>query len=174
MDRRVEYGLREFAEAYVLARADWSDSIGGYQQDSTAYNKALRAHRERLLETLEELYELKLEMKEMVEIPRGTVLFMHFRATVNSALALRTPGNLEAGLLLRSLEAAGEPGLRIKATSKRLDQLLDSSREAHLDMLEDLLRILLGNRAHLTFTADEVAAAGGGGAAPDPTDYPHD
>ncbi|WP_405135951.1 hypothetical protein [Nocardia sp. NBC_01388] len=154
------YRLRDFAETYVLAQANWSDPIGGYHQDNSAYNAALRIHRERLLGALEELFGLELNMKNMVEIPRGTVLFMHFKSTVLSCLALRTPGHPEAGLLLRSLEAAGDPGKRVVLASTRIDKLLTLSKEAHLDLLEDLLRILLGPRADDTFTASDLRSCG--------------
>ncbi|MRH89962.1 hypothetical protein GFY24_21395 [Nocardia sp. SYP-A9097] len=156
------YSLRDLAETYVLAQANWSDPIGGYVQENTSYNAALRKYRERLLEALEGLYGLTLEMGQMVEIPRGTVLFMHFKRTVSSCLALRTPGSgyLEAGLLLRSLEAAGDPGRRVLETSTRIDKFMDQSREAHLDILEDLLRILVGGNAALTFTAEDLRSLG--------------
>ncbi|MFB8004472.1 hypothetical protein [Nocardia sp. NPDC056000] len=156
------YHLRDLAEIYVLAQANWSDPIGGYIQENTAYNAALRKYRERLLSGLEDLYSLTLEMGQMVEIPRGTVLFMHFKRTVNSLLAQRTPtsGQQEAGLLLRSLEAAGDQGRQVLATSARIDKLMHSSREAHLDMLEALLGILAGSRASLTFTSADLQTRG--------------
>lgn len=167
------YSLRDLAETYVLAQANWTDPIGGYDKENTAYNAALRKYRERLLAALEDLYGQRLEMKEMVEIPRGTVLFMHFKRTVSSCLALRTPGSafLEPGLLQRSLEAAGEPGRRVVDTSARIDKLMNLSREAHLDILEDLLRILVGGNADLVFTADELGSMGVEAAPPSIEEY---
>lgn len=170
------YGLRDFAELYVLSQANWTDPIGGYLQGRSEYNKALRAYRERMLSALEELFDLKLEMGKMVDIPRGTVLFMHFRKTVHSCLALRTPGSgyQETGLLIRSLEAAGESGQRILAKSTRIEQLTKSSQEAHLDILEDLLLILLGQRGHQTFTHADLRSCGVDDAEPASADYPSD
>lgn len=172
----MTYGRRAFAEAYLLARASDDDPVGEYQQERSAYNNALREHRLRMLAGLETLFGLRLDMAAVASAPGGPALFMLFNSTVRACLASRTPGGsfLEAGLLYRTLAEAGEAGTRVLATLDRITQLSDAWREAHLDVLDELLGILLGEWGGLVFTSADLLAAGVEDTPPVSTDYPWD
>lgn len=88
----------------------------------------------------------------------------------------RTPGSdyLEASLLVRKLAEAGDAGARVNATLERIEHLSRTWRDAHLDVLEDLLGVLLGKRADFVFTSADLKAAGVDDTRPNLADYPVD
>ncbi|QYN24970.1 hypothetical protein [Amycolatopsis sp. DSM 110486] len=172
----VSYNRRAFAEAYVLARASEDDAFGEYQQEQSAYNTALRAHRQRVLDGLQTLFQLRLDRESISSTPGAAPLFMLFASTAGSCLALRTPWSSyrEAGLLHRRLGELGPAGVRIIEASELITQLTDQSRQAHLDLLAELLGVLLGERGDLVFTSADLLAAGVDDTPPDSRDYPWD
>lgn len=173
MNEEQGYGRRALIEAYLSARGD--DTFGGYEAESPAYNAALRAHHERMLDGLERLFGIRLTAEGVGDF-RKRVLFILFRTTADSLLALRTPwsGFLEAGLLLQRLEAAGEPGARVLASSDRIWSRTTESREDHLLILDELLGVLLGDRAELTFGVADLRDAGVDPVPPASDDHPDD
>ncbi|WP_433795474.1 hypothetical protein [Actinoplanes sp. CA-252034] len=102
------------------------------------------------------------------------VLFVLFESTVRSLLAQTTPwsGFLEAGLLVKRLEATGGPGARVMAASDRIWSRKDESREDHLLILDELLAVFLGDRADHVFTAADLVAVGVDPTPPTTEQYP--
>ena len=89
-------------------------------------------------------------------------------------LALRTPWSdfLEAGLLVKKVEQAGQDGQRVMTASSRIETLVRELRQEHLDILDALTAIMLGDRAELTFSGADLRAIGVDDTAPSPADYP--
>jgi hypothetical protein len=160
---------------YLLAQASPGDAMCGYYQEKSAYNAALRAHRQRVLAGLQTLFGLTLDMASFRSTPGGA-LFMLFNSTVRSCLALRTPWSFyhETGLIDRKLDEAGDAGARVTEASDRITRLTDESRQAHLDILDQLLSVFLGERADLVFTSADLLAAGVDDTPPSSLDYPWD
>lgn len=103
------YGRRELAQAYLAAQGD--ERFGGYRVESSAYNQALEAHHRARLAGLEQLFGIQLTHEGMPSLD-ARAMFMLFRSTAQSFLAITTPGSrfLEAGLLHRALDRAGRTG----------------------------------------------------------------
>lgn len=172
----MNYDRRAFAETYLLAQASDDDVNCGYVRGVPAYNAALREQRKRVLAGLEQLFGLTLDMASFRSRAGDASLFMLFRSTVLACLSPTTPGSgfLVASLLHRKLAEAGDAGARVNATLERIRQLSKTWQDAHLDVLEDLLEILLGERAGLVFTSADLKAAGVDDTRPSPADYPVD
>lgn len=58
------------------------------------------------------------------------------------------------------------------AAGERINAVTDEARAAHLDKLDALVTIMLGDRASLTFDAVDLRAIGIDDTPPNPTDYP--
>jgi hypothetical protein len=158
----TRYDRMALVRAYLHARAEPADGIGGYRlDDEDGYNEALRAHHRTVLAGLEELFHLRLNSAALEDF-NDKVFFMLFSSTAASFLSVRTPwsGFLEAGLLLQRLEKAGETGERVDRASHRIERLRDDLREAHLEILDALVACFLRERAHLTFTSADLRALG--------------
>ena len=162
------YGRSALIEAYLATRP--GDRYGGYYQESSGYNAALRAHHEAMLGGLERLFGMRIDRHEVPDL----ALFMLFQATARSMLALTTPwsGFLEAGLLHKRLDATGEPGVRVMAASHRIETRAGESRRDHLLILDELLAVFLGDRAGLTFTAADLRDVGVDPEPPSTEEYP--
>jgi hypothetical protein len=162
------YGRRALIDAYLATRP--KSGHGGYYMESSIYNAALRAHHEAMLAGLERLFGMRLDPHDVPD----AALFMLFRSTAESMLALTTPwsGFLEAGLLHRRLEATGEPAARVTAACRRIESRVAESRRDHLLILDELLAVLLGDRAGLTFTAADLRGAGADPEPPNTADFP--
>ncbi|SDT41399.1 hypothetical protein [Actinoplanes derwentensis] len=167
MSEQRWYGRRELVEAYLGCRD--GERYGGYRREAGAFNAALRAHHQGMLDGLERLFEVRLTPEGIPD----PVLHMLFRSTVESVLALTDPwsGFLEAGLLHLRLDRAGEAGTKVMAASDRIWSRNNESREDHLIILEELVGLFLGDRAHHAFTADELRALGVDLQRPRPVDY---
>jgi hypothetical protein len=168
MSEERSYGRRDLIDAYLATRD--GEGYGGYHRESSAYNAALRAHHEAMLSGLQSLFGLELSWDGVQDKP----LFMLFRSTAASLLALTTPwsGFLEAGLLLKRLEATGQSGARVMAASDRIWSRNAESREDHLLILEELLGVFLGDRADRTFGAADLRSAGVDPTPPSAVDFP--
>ncbi|MEV0136744.1 hypothetical protein AB0H83_51015 [Dactylosporangium sp. NPDC050688] len=125
-----------------------------------------------MLGGLEQLFGLRLDRQQITFDNR--VLFRLFFSTAASLLALRTPWSdfLEAGLLVKKVEQAGPDGQRVMTASHRIETLTDEALQAHLEMLDALAAIMLGDRAELTFSREDLQAIGVDDTAPSPADYP--
>ena len=88
-------------------------------------------------------------------------LWMLFQATVHSYLKLGTPWSnfLETGLIVHKIEQLGSQRERIFQLSKQIDELTQSSREAHLQLIYDLFISIYGER-DLVVTAQDLKAKG--------------
>ncbi|GIM96682.1 hypothetical protein Ato02nite_084750 [Paractinoplanes toevensis] len=164
------YQRRDLVHAYLGAQ---QRSFGGYYAESPTFNGALKAHYLSLLDGLQRLFGVILD-GDLGANPKPALLML-FRSTADSLLTLRTPwsGFLEAGLIHRNLEEAGEWGVRVTRAGERINAALTDAREGHLDMLDALVAAMLGDRADLTITEADVRAAGIDILAePNPTEYP--
>ncbi|MER5332384.1 hypothetical protein [Micromonospora sp. NPDC002717] len=164
------YDRRDLVRVYLAAQGN---RFGGYYAESSAYNAALKAHYAAMLDGLQQLFGLRLH-RDGVDTFTHRVLFMLFSSTAASFFALRTPWSdfLEAGLLIRKVEEAGAEGERIMAASQRIDALTAESRETHLEMLDALVAVMLGDRAELTFDTADLRAVGVDDTKPSTRDYP--
>lgn len=151
----ITYDRRAFAQAFLDAHPD---AKHGYYY-SEPYNDALRQHRQRLLDGLQELFGLKLEPDG---VPNGqAALFMLFRATASSCVKITGPGEGfgEAGLIYRQL-AETSVQQHVLGGLERITACNSRSRDAHLDVMESLIEVFLGDRAGVTCTSADLAAIG--------------
>ena len=75
--------------------------------------------------------------------------------------------------LIKRLEESGTPGRRVLESSDLIERLGAESRAAHLEALDAIVEILLGDAADSVFESADVLAAGfDDGAYPDAADYP--
>ena len=164
------YGRRHLVEAYLGAQAR---GFGGYYPESSAFNAALKVHYVGMLDGLGRLFGLRLDRQQMDTFD-NRAYFMLFSSTAVSLLALRTPWSnfLEAGLLVKKVEQAGQDGQRVMTASSRIETLVGESRQEHLEILDALAAIMLGDRAELTFSRADLRAIGVDDAVPSPADYP--
>jgi hypothetical protein len=164
------YGRRHLVEAYLGAQAR---GFGGYLPESSVYNAALKAYHAGMLDGLERLFGLRLDRQQIDDF-NNRVYFTLFSSTAASLLALRTPWSdfLEAGLLVKKVEQAGQEGQRVMAASSRIGSLVDEARQEHLVILDALAAIMLGDRAELTFSPADLREAGVDDAVPNPADFP--
>lgn len=93
--------------------------------------------------------------------PSQLALWMLFRATGASYLSLRTPGSgfLEGGLIVQKIEALGSQGEQMLSSLKQIEEITQTSRELHLQLLYDLFEGIYGKR-DLVVTPQELAARG--------------
>jgi hypothetical protein len=97
-----------------------------------------------LLSKLEEAFDIHLS-HENLDFDQKS-LFMLFVSTVHSYQRITTPwsGYLEAGLLIRHLEEAGEPGRRVFAASDAIRDIMKANQAAHFEMLYALFEGIYG------------------------------
>lgn len=164
------YDRRDLVRIYLGAQ---HQGFGGYYPESSTFNAALKAYYTAMLDGLQELFDLRLRAPSTGGF-NERVLLMLFFATARSFLAVTTPwaGFLEAGLLIRTIDEAGANGQRVMAASSRIDELAAESRQTHLEMLDAIITVMLGDRAELTFSSGDLRAIGVDDSEPNPTDYP--
>lgn len=145
MDGSASYGYRELIQTYIQTQRN--DHI---HPDFKNYYTGL-------LTQLEQLFEVNFASPPS----SGHALWMLFRATVASYLSLRTPlsGFLEAGLLVRKIEALGSQGEHIFPRSRQIEEITQTSRELHLQLLSDLFECIYGKR-DLVVTSQDLASRG--------------
>ncbi|MCC8247953.1 hypothetical protein [Saccharothrix luteola] len=98
---------------------------------------------------------------------------MLFRTTASSYVKITGPGEGfgEAGLILKQLAQAGVEQ-QVHDALNRITACNDQSRDAHLDVMETLMEVFLGDRAGATFTSADLAAIGvDDTAGPNSSDY---
>ncbi|MEU4422416.1 hypothetical protein AB0F81_17450 [Actinoplanes sp. NPDC024001] len=171
MEGTRRYGRRDLIDAYLAAQGG---KYGGYLPESSTFNAALLVHHRAMLAGLERLFEIRLAHEGMSEFGHRT-LFMLFTSTVRSLLGQTAPWSdfLEAGLLHRTLEAT-PVNARVMAASDRIWMRMAESREDHLDILDALLTVFLGDRAERTFSAADLRAIGVGVEPPRLSDFSDD
>lgn len=111
----------------------------------------------RLLALLAQMFEVDFSSPP----PSQHALWMLFQATVRSYVSLRTPWSnfLEAGLIVQKIEQLGSQGEKICQLSKQIEELTQSSREAHLQLIYDLFTCVYGKR-DLIVTSQDLKARG--------------
>ena len=165
----IGYDRRAFAVAYIEAQKNYT---GGLSELSMPYNEALREHRRQLLGGLERLFGVTLSGRRPTGEGNGMVCWL-LDMVARSHINVRTPTSdmLEGGLLIKKLEETGrsEP---VFAGLDHIADLADQSRQAHLDLLDLLLDILLDDRRDAVFTADDLRALGVDPTPPQEADFP--
>lgn len=160
----TRYGRRELVEAYLGSRG-WVPSDTGYYEDEEPYNDALKAYERSRLAVLERLFGLELPVlppsKPDDDITRLLLLRLLVH-TASSCLSATTPTAyyLDATLLIRRLQAQGAHGARALAARDRIDKLHRQYRAEHVEMLDAIVAVLLGDRADSSFTSEDLLAAG--------------
>ncbi|GAA4602276.1 hypothetical protein BJY16_004191 [Actinoplanes octamycinicus] len=155
----LTYGRAALLHAFLAA--DGGNGLGDYSFWSGAYHRALQAHHQAMLGALQRLFAIELTFEGMPDSSRRA-LFMLVRSTAASLHQLTTPwsGYREAGLLLRHLEETGDVGVRVHEASHRIATRNDENRQDHLAILDDLLTVILGDRAESRFTEADLRALG--------------
>lgn len=145
MDGASSYDYRKLIQTYIQSRRN--DHI---HPDFKNYYTGL-------LTQLEQLFEVDFSSPPSSQ----HALWMLFRATIDSYLSLRTPWShfLEAGLLVQKIEALGSQGEKIFSYSKQIEEVTQTSRELHLQVLSDLFECMYGKR-DLVVTSQDLTARG--------------
>jgi hypothetical protein len=104
-----------------------------------------REFRRAKLAALESAYQLQMSHAGMSTVQRAS-LWMLFQATADSFLKLggSRAGLLEDSLINATVERVDTPELALRATEARLSAHLEQAREAHLQLLTSLFRVLWG------------------------------
>ncbi|MFF7158013.1 hypothetical protein [Streptomyces sp. NPDC008139] len=166
----MRYDRAAFIRCRLHVEAGPQSGYGEYEGEEPAFNNALFGYYQGLEAALEGLFGATLVLRRAAATGGagaggGTgdrALLMLLGSSVRSYLATGTPwsGYLEAGLLIRRLEAAGEAGERVLGASRRIEEAVKASRAAHLEMLDALVGEVLGERAGAAFDSAELRAAG--------------
>ena len=145
MDGSYSYDYRELIQTYIQT------------QRNDHRHPDFKNYYTELLTQLEQLFEVDFSSPPSSQ----RALWMLFRATIDSYLSLRTPWNrfLEAGLLVQKIEALGSEGEKIFTCSKQIEEVTQTSRELHLQLLSDLFECMYGKR-DLVVTSQELTAIG--------------
>ncbi len=111
----------------------------------------------KLLELLGPLFEVDFSAAS----PSRGPLWMLFYSAVNSYLSLRTPWSnfLEAGLIVQKIKQLGPQGEQIFQLSEQIEDATRRSREAHLQLLDELFISIYGSR-DLVVTSQDLKARG--------------
>jgi hypothetical protein len=114
-----------------------------------------------VLEGLERLFGIRLNDQTPISVQNSLFVSL-FRSTVRSYLAVQTPWSeyLDASLLVVQLRAVSDLFARVDQQSRHIEGLRKEMREAHVDLLDVLMSHLLGERAGLTFTSEDLRAVG--------------
>ena len=153
------YTARTLIEAYVYTkRQDFvHPDFGAYYTE--------------LLRSLEWSFEVRLAHEQLpsAKLP----LWMLFENTVASALRITSPwdGLLEAGLLHRQPEQAGEYGEAVGRASATIQEAAKASRAAHDEMLFALFGAIFGERKQVVTSAELRQAGFDDACEPNISDY---
>ena len=141
------YNVRVLIEAYIYTkREDFCHT------DFTTYYSGL-------LEALEKLFDICLSEEGLTFDQR--ILWKLFKSTVKSFLQITNPWSpfMEATLLVRKLEASGEPGKVVEQASAVIQEANKVSGAAHHDILEALFSTIFGEHPQ-EVTSEELLQAG--------------
>jgi hypothetical protein len=144
MDSSPAYGYQDLIRVYIETQR--KDS----HPDFKNYYTGLLTH-------LEQLFEINFASPPSTQ----RALSMLFRTTIDSYLSLRTPwsGFLEAGLIVKKIQALGPQGEEIFSHSDQIEETTQTSREHHLQLLFHLCEAIYGKRDRVV-TSQELAARG--------------
>lgn len=112
-----------------------------------------------MLGGLQELFGFRVERESVPTAQRA--LFVLFGSLVRSHLKIAGPGDGygEAGLVFKQL-AETRVQQHVLTGLERITACNDRSRDAHLDVVESLVEVFLGERAGARFTSADLAAIG--------------
>lgn len=154
-------------EALVLAYVEsLNDHVAGMHSDRAGYPEAVRAHRTALISGLQRLFGIDLDATSGTD---GALLAL-VRDTARSYLAITSPGG---GLGEQLIDRLAEFGIAADVLGD-LDAIQAGnadSRTIHLHVLTTLITALLGDRADLVVTDDDLRAIGVDPAPPNPNHY---
>ncbi|CAG6395027.1 hypothetical protein NMG29_03095 [Streptomyces cocklensis] len=170
------YDRAAFIRCRLHVVAGPTSGFGDYERANDAFNTALSAYNQGLERALEQRFQASLDISRATNIGMRPLLML-FGSTARSYLNVQTPwsGYLEAGLLVRRLEQAGPVGERVFEASRRIEEAVTISRDAHLEILDALAHHVLGDHSDAVFTLDDLLANGFDGTRqPAVSDYPHD
>ncbi|MFF3564008.1 hypothetical protein ACFYXS_28570 [Streptomyces sp. NPDC002574] len=155
------YDRDAFIRCRLHVLAGPASGFGDYEPEDDDVNSALSAYYQGLEAALEQRFEAVLDARRAADSGTRTLLML-FGSTARSYLSIRTPwsGYLEAGLLVRRVEQIGPGGERILEASRRIEESVALSRDAHLEILDAIAAHVLGARSEAVFTSADLLAAG--------------
>ena len=154
-------------EALVLAYVEsLSDRVAGMHGDRDGYPEAVLAHRKALISGLQRLFDIDLDATSG---PNGPLLAL-LRETAQSYLAITGPGSGLNEQLINRLTEFGIAG-DVLGDLDQIQAANADSRAIHLRVLSTLITVLLGDKAELVVTDDDLRAIDVDPAPPNPNDY---
>lgn len=149
----------EFSTLNGKTGAEAEAAYANWSPDAVIRSKSRLAY----LAGLEELFGVDLGLPDPISGSgdgRHRVRLMFLHKTARSYRAIQTPfdGYMEAGLLLKALEDVGILEA-VTDSSARMQHPAETLREQHLELLDTVLRGLLGERADAIYELDDPAAA---------------
>ncbi|MCE0540219.1 hypothetical protein LWF15_32470 [Kineosporia rhizophila] len=155
----TQYDRTSLLDAYLAAGTppnEWEwDEVDSYEN----WRQARIDERNARVRTLEDAFGLPLS-RGLSGLGRSDqkVLGHLFRSTLQSLENLKGPlgGFLDAGLLFKALERSGA-GSAVDAELQRIEQANGEARQAHLRLLDTLLQAMLGDRADLVFSDEDLS-----------------
>lgn len=135
-------------------------AYAGWSPDAVIRSKSRLAY----LAGLERLFGVDLGLPEPLSSSgdaRRCVLLMFLRKTARAYRAIGTPldGYMETGLLVKAMEDVGISEAVIDSCA-HMQRPAETLRQQHLELLDTVLRGLLGDRADAIYELDDPAAAG--------------
>lgn len=126
-----KYDRAALIQAYIASKEPGHDDI-----------KRFNAER---LAALEQAFDVRLHW-EGVKNRDNSELWMLFQATVRSYMSISTPrsGFLDDSLINIKLDRLGEQAESIKTCEALIHRAAETSREAHIIMLDELFKLLWG------------------------------
>jgi len=126
-----------------------------YTQRNDFFHADFKDYYTSLVGALEEIFTVKLCNVDTSSLDRK-VLWGLFTETVHSLLKIGTPwsGYLEAGLLVKKLQDAGDAGKAVFAASERINVATAESELAHYEMLHHLFIAMFGERQQVLTSED--------------------
>jgi hypothetical protein len=157
------YDREALALAYVESL---NDHVAGMHSDREGYPDAVLAHRKTLINGLQRLFDIDFDTTSG---PNGVLLTL-LRDTARSYLAITSPGGGLNEQLISRLTDFGIAG-DVLGDLEQIQATNADSRAIHLRVLTTLITALLGDKADLVVTDDDLRAIGVDPAPPNPNNY---
>jgi hypothetical protein len=157
------YDREALALAYVESL---NDHVAGMHSDREGYPDAVLAHRKTLINGLQRAFGIDFDTTSGA----NAVLLTLLRDTAHSYLAITGPGSGLNEELISRLAEFGIAG-DVLGDLEQIQSVNDDSRDIHLHVLTTLVTALLGDRADLVVTDDDLRALGVDPTPPNPNDY---
>ncbi|GAA2689017.1 MULTISPECIES: hypothetical protein [Actinosynnema] len=153
----IDYDRRALVEAYIAVQPETRQEPYG---SNTAFATAMLAHRKRVLDGLQRLFGVVLEREATPQNQRA--LFFMFNRVIASYLKVSAPGDgmVDATAIYQQLEQNGLERTALISGLTRIRECNEQVREHHLEVLDVLVGVFLGDRADATFTSADLAALG--------------